>query len=88
MRIIIATAKIPTPPSIISRLEPEVTAGKTTCKTTAIAALANTPETAPPYTHLSPLRILAALRVVTRAITMRRASTPSRKRINIASKAL
>ena len=48
IRIIIATAKIPTPPSIISRLAPEVTAGKTTCKITAISALARTPAMAPP----------------------------------------
>ena len=48
IKIIIATAKIPTAPSMISRLEPDVTAGKAICRMKAITRLAMIPVIAPP----------------------------------------
>ena len=73
---------------MISRLAPDVTAGKAIWSINAITRLVAIPDSAPPYTHLSPLRILAAFRVVTKAMTIKRASTPSLRRMSIASKVL
>ena len=48
MRIIMTIKEIPTPPSMISRLDPGSNGWKRYLQTRAIAALARTPAIAPP----------------------------------------